>query len=347
MGPGASNSGQTAIKVIVAAGVLAFLFLILSATALKRFTSRDEGQQVKLGPQASLFRGDRAFRDLERIVALGPRAVGTDGHASVRDLIRSELGAAGLDVQNQPFRVETTEGPRSLNNLWCASKGTAPGTVILVVHYDAAPVDDPDYVGANGSACGIAWLLEMARTLGTARDGCTVWCVFLDGSQPLGEDDQGLHGSAALVARLRERRQLADIKAVICPLGLGDRYLGVRHDAQSPRWLVRIVWDPAAELGYDRNFLTGSRTIQGSHLAFRGAGVPSMALVDAEYGGSALQHTRLWHTSEDTVDHVAVESLQAVGDVIYHALSRIDARLSAGAQGKDGLTSRGNGTLVH
>jgi Zn-dependent M28 family amino/carboxypeptidase len=66
-------------------------------------------------------------------------------------------------------------------------------------------------------------------------------------------------------------------------------------------------------------------TVGDDHVPFRRAGIPAMDVIDFQYGGSDMDHAANWHTAADTIDKVCAESLQVVGDVIYHALPKLDA----------------------
>ena len=55
------------------------------------------------------FDGARAFKDLERLVALGPRPPGSQAIEQARHYICSELSASGAQVQREPFIASTPD----------------------------------------------------------------------------------------------------------------------------------------------------------------------------------------------------------------------------------------------
>lgn len=71
------------------------------------------------------------------------------------------------------------------------------------------------------------------------------------------------------------------------------------------------------------------RTSGAKRVAIDGqrAGIPAVNVIDFSYGGSEAEHRQNWHTANDTIERVCAESLQVVGDVIYHALPLVDAYL--------------------
>jgi Zn-dependent M28 family amino/carboxypeptidase len=278
---------------------------------------------------SSPFDGERAYTDLARIVAIGPRVPGTEGSAKVQTLIRDELKLAGLDVWEQTFTASTPLGPRSMTNLVGVVQGTQPGLILLTNHYDTKYFPEFVFVGANDGGSTTAWMLEMARTLGPQREGCTVWLCFLDGEEAFQTwtETDSLYGSRAFVRRLIETGEVAQVKAVVNVDMIGDCKLGIYKDPDAPEWLEEAVWAQAGRLGYDKAFLLTGRRIEDDHIPFRRAGLPALELIDFEYGGSAAAHQNTWHTSRDTLDKVCAGSLQAVGDVIYHALPVIESHV--------------------
>ena len=80
---------------------------------------------------------------------------------------------------------------------------------------------------------------------------------------------------------------------------------------------------PTRQLGHDDEFLPWGRSIDDDHLPFRAAGIDAIDLIDFRYGGDESVHDRTWDTVNDTMDMVCAESLQIVGDVVYHSLGKI------------------------
>src|SRR5262249_5315098 len=104
------------------------------------------------GGQASgaRFDGNRAWRDLERQVALGPRPVGTAELEKTRALIETERKAAGLPPVREAFTAATPKGEFHLGNVYAdlSSRDPAAEMLILGSHFDTkiAPFR---FVGAN------------------------------------------------------------------------------------------------------------------------------------------------------------------------------------------------------
>jgi Zn-dependent M28 family amino/carboxypeptidase len=275
------------------------------------------------------FDGGRAYKDLENIVAIGPRPSGSEGLARLRTMIGDELKKAGLDVQEQSFTADTPDGKIPMVNITGIVKGSKPGVIILGNHYETKLFKDIVFVGANDGGSTTAWMMEMARTLGGKREGRSVWLCFFDGEEAFREwsKTDSLYGSRAYVQGLKEQGKLANIHAMINVDMIGDCALGIKRDSAAPAWLTDMVWKVAEERGHAARFLAFGQSIADDHVPFREAGIPAMDIIDFNYGATLEDHARYWHTSRDTIERVCAESLQTVGDVVYHALPRLDAVL--------------------
>ena len=120
-----------------------------------------------------------------------------------RAYIQQELEAAKVPVLTFPFKVDTPLGTRQMVNVVGVVEGTEPGIIILSNHYDTKYMPDILFVGANDGGSTTAWMLEMARALGSAREGHTVWLTFFDGEEAFEKwtDSDSLYGSRHFVER--------------------------------------------------------------------------------------------------------------------------------------------------
>ncbi len=318
--------GAAALKVILFGGVAVFVFMFVLASLLKQGLTSNVGASTQAWKPSSPFNGVRAFKDLERVVGFGPRPPGSPALEQLRGYIREELTRVGLECREQRFTAATPEGPKEMVNLVGVIQGTAPGMILLGTHYDTKLFPFP-FVGANDGGSTTAWMLEMARTLGVRREGRSVWLVFFDGEEAIREWSayDGLYGSRHFVEALRRSGELSRVHAMINVDMIGDCRLGVLREPDAPEWLTNVIWNTAREHGAGAYFLESGGRIEDDHTPFRRAGVAAIDLIDFSYGGSALDHQQNWHTPRDTMERVCAGSLQIVGDVVYHALPRVDA----------------------
>jgi hypothetical protein len=260
-----------------------------------------------LGNAAGNFDGERALRDVQTQVALGPRTPGSPAHAQAVAWIRDELAAAGWHAEIQ----KAAQMGHPIQNI-IARRSDEPPQIILAAHYDSrlAADRDPDPAkhsaptpGANDGASGVAVLLELARVL--PEKGIPVWLVFLDA------EDNGnlpgwdwLLGSRAFVAALERKPRAAVIVDMV-----GDADLNIYFEQNSDTTLAAQIWAQAAELGYGRAFIPAPKySILDDHVPFLEAGIPAVDIIDFDYP--------YWHTAADTADKVSAASLQIVGETL-------------------------------
>ena len=267
------------------------------------------------------FDGKAAFRDLERLVAIGPRPAGSPGGQRAREYIVGELKKlAGVQVQLKPFDAETPHGRLSMANIVAVLPGRRPDVVMVGGHYDTKYFKDFRFVGANDGGSSTVLLLELARRLAARPRDYTHWLVWFDGEEARESwtERDSLYGSRRLAAELARAKRLP--RALILVDMIGDRDLNIRREAYSAPWLSDIVWDAAARLGYGRHFLRDPMPVEDDHVPFLKFGVPATLLIDFDFPP--------WHTADDTLDKVSAESLTIVGNVVLEALPSVEHYLS-------------------
>jgi glutaminyl-peptide cyclotransferase len=267
------------------------------------------------------FDGKAAFRDLERLVALGPRPAGSAGGRRAREYIVGELKKlAGVQVQVKPFDAETPHGRLSMANIVAVLPGRRPDVVMVAGHYDTKYFKDFRFVGANDGGSSTALLLELARRLAARPRDYTHWLVWFDGEEARESwtERDSLYGSRRLAAELARAGRLP--RAMILVDMIGDRDLDIRRESYSAPWLTDIVWEAAARLGHGRHFLRDPMPVEDDHVPFLKLGVPATLLIDFDFPP--------WHTADDTLDKVSAESLAIVGDVVLEALPSVEHYLS-------------------
>jgi Zn-dependent M28 family amino/carboxypeptidase len=271
---------------------------------------------------AEKFDGNAALRDLERLVAIGPRPAGSPAGGRARDFIVGELRKLpGAQVQVKPFEAVTPHGRLAMANVIAVLPGRRPDVIMLAGHYDTKYFKEFRFVGANDGGSSAALLLELARRLAARPRDYTYWLVWFDGEEARESwtERDSLYGSRRLAAELARARRLP--RAMILVDMIGDRDLDIRRETHSAPWLTDIVWDAAARLGHARHFLREAMPVEDDHVPFLRLGVPATLLIDFDYPP--------WHTPDDTLDKVSAESLGVVGDVLLEALPSVEHYLSS------------------
>ena len=253
------------------------------------------------------FNADRAYKDVEYQLSLGPRIPGTSGHEQILDWMESELEAENWQVERQELSIN---GKNVINLI--ASRGVGE-YVLLGAHYDTRILADHDpdpslkndpVPGANDGASGVAVLMEIARTL-PENLPVAIKLVFFDAEDNGGIDDwDWILGSRAFVRELVEKPSAAIIVDMI-----GDADLEVYYERNSDIALMEQIWQQARNLGYENIFIPEYRhSMLDDHTPFIEAGISAVDLIDFNYP--------YWHTTSDTLDKVSPESLKAIGDTL-------------------------------
>lgn len=270
------------------------------------------------------FDGGRAYEHIRRLVALGPRPAGSAAIAESRKYIAGELQRIGLKAEEQPFDVMTPIGPRSMVNVIARIRGARPERIILAGHYDTKFFREFSFVGANDGGSSAAFLIEMARILKDRRNPFTMELLWLDGEEATLPDWGGTdhtYGSQHYVDAGVRDKSLAGVKGLILVDMIGDRQLAMKRELHSTRWLTDALWSSARQLGFEQQFANEGSPIEDDHVPFLKAGVQAVDLIDLDYPA--------WHTAQDTLDQVSARSLEVVGQVVLHALPKIEEKLAA------------------
>jgi glutaminyl-peptide cyclotransferase len=272
--------------------------------------------------ESPAFNGGRAFQDLKRLVAFGPRPAGSPELAAARDWILRQLRQTHARVEADSFRASTPIGPLAMTNVVAKFPGVRPQVVIIAGHYDTKRFADFRFVGANDGASSAAFLLELARVLSARKNLLTYWLVFFDGEEAVQQwsASDSVYGSRHFVQKLTAEGELSRVQAMILVDMIGDAKLDIQRDDNSTPWLSDLVFQTARRLGYGKYFQNGQVPMEDDHLPFVNAGVSAVDLIDLDYG----PNNRYWHSAEDTVEHCSPLSLTIVGRVVVATLSELE-----------------------
>ena len=282
------------------------------------------------GISAPDFDGGRAFSHIETQVAFGPRVAGTTGHAAQLEWMTGLLREHADTLITQTFtHASATGGQLRMTNLFARFRPDASERILLVAHWDTRSIADmePDAArrsqpipGANDGASGTALLLHLAELLDASTPPVGVDLLLVDGEDYLpGEMYLGAKHFASGVAASGYRPRygiLVDMIADADPV-----YPVEANSAALAPDVIRRVYALAHELGYGANFpLVEGGAIEDDHLPLNQAGIPTIDIIDFDFGRSAGQS--LWHTHADDMSAVSVRGLEAVGTVLTELVYR-------------------------
>ena len=266
--------------------------------------------------------GQAALEHVRELTALGPRPPDSPAHRTMQRTIVGKAEAAGWAVEQDRFTATTPNGAVPMNNIVARRKGRSPRVIILATHYDTKLARDFRFVGANDGVSGTGLLLALAPILAKRNYNHSIWLAWLDGEEAFREwsDTDSVYGSRHMAAKLKSEGAAPQIGAFVLVDMIGDRDLDIQRESNSTPWLTDLVWRTARRLGHQRSFQDSASAISDDHLPFLAAGIPSVDLIDFNYGSN----NRYWHTAEDTLDKLSAQSLQVVGDVLLEVVAELD-----------------------
>ncbi len=287
------------------------------------------GSSLTVRVERPLFNTIRAFQDLERQVAFGPRIPGSAGHARQLEWLETELRALADTVFLDTFEHVTGEGHElELTNV-IARFGPADGSrLLLLTHWDTRPkadqsseADDRDrpVPGANDGASGTAILLELARMFNEQPPPGGVELLFSDGEDYGPSTDDMFLGARHYATGIGSENPPA-YGILLDMVGDADPSFPVEaYSMEGAGQAVQRVWGIAADLGY-RRFFPMDRTVRvvDDHVQFIDAGIPVADIIDFDYGPG----NGFWHTSRDVPGNTSAQTLFMVGDVVAEVVYR-------------------------
>jgi Zn-dependent M28 family amino/carboxypeptidase len=270
------------------------------------------------------FDGARAYEYARQFVAIGPRWPTGQGHLKAEAFLRAQFQRDQLE--EDAFTANTPIGPVGMRNFIVRFPGKKNGVIVLATHYETNyPLKNINFVGANDGAATTGLLLAIADQLrGKTLDGCSVWLVFFDGEEAIESwtASDSTYGSRHLAAKWGRDGTLGRIKAFMLADMIGDKDLDIQRESRSTDWLVALVRQAAHKFGYDRFFFKQAEPVEDDHLPFVERGVPSIDIIDLDYGPNNAYH----HTAQDTLDKISAKSLTIDGDVFLETMRLINQR---------------------
>jgi Zn-dependent M28 family amino/carboxypeptidase len=172
-------------------------------------------------------------------------------------------------------------------------------------------------------------LLELARGLAAAGPRDVAYrFLFVDGEEAVRaqwQDPDNRYGSKHHAAQLKVRNERARVKAAIVIDMVGDKDLKIERDGYSTAWLYELFASSARSAGLEKHLAQRREPIADDHLSFLEIGIPSLDLIDFDYG----PQNSFWHTHEDTLDKCSEASLGVAGKFVLSGLPALERHLAA------------------
>jgi hypothetical protein len=283
--------------------------------------------------------GARMWSMLERFLKLGPRVAGTPGSERAQDLIKAELGAAGVsDVRFQKFTDKTPNGDVNFTNVIGVLPGKRKEAIAIAAHYDSKELKEFPFVGANDAASAVVVVFELARQIAQQKDReLTYYFIFFDGEEAFlfdwkswedaGNGQDHTYGSRYFVRKMRED-DTYQVKTLVLLDMVGDKDYSLANSTDfSPELLSIFVKHSKATFGVDF-FIQPHGQMGDDYTPFMEEKIPVIDIIDFEYGPAG--NLDYWHTHEDTIDKLSQKSLERTGTLVLAALPDVEKMVLRG-----------------
>ena len=287
--------------------------------------------------------GNRAFRFLQQICALGPRITGSTAMQSQQKILSEYFKKLGGKVHVQGFRFpHPLDGsPQKGANMVVQWHPERRDRILLCVHYDTRPQGDNPrvpshqrgdvFLGANDGASGVALLMELAHQMPELRGHYGVDFLLVDAEEFVFGDSppQRYFWGSEYFARdyVQNPPEHQYKKAAVLDM-IGDRHLEIYQDRNSVWWkdtrpVTKEIWAVAKKLGVNefiaRTHPKMRSPIRDDHLMLHNVGkIPTCEIIDFDYPKFPVN--RYWHTADDTPNRCSADSLAKVGWVMLEWL---------------------------
>lgn len=276
------------------------------------------------------FSADTAYSYLRRQVEIGPRVPNTESHKVCGDWLVSELKRHGAEVHEQKAELTAFDGTQlhARNIFGRFNPAVKDNRLLLLAHYDTRPWGDQDsdeskrskpIDGANDGASGVAVILEIARQIALQNPGYGIDILFCD-AEDYGTDnnDDSWAMGARYFAESMSGNGWKPARAILLDMvgGKNAKFPYEYFSRQAAPQLDRQFRAAAAAAGYARFFPEEfGGAVTDDHLELLKHSVPSIDIIEYD-ASSGFNHT--WHTSEDNLENISVETLKAVGQSLMH-----------------------------
>jgi glutaminyl-peptide cyclotransferase len=278
--------------------------------------------------------GQSIYTLTQQFLVVAPKRFnGSPGHLAAENFIKDHFKpeAAKGNFETDEFTATTPAGPQTMRNYIVRYPGKKAGIIVLVTHYETNyPLKDIAFVGANDGACTTALLISIGQYFRAhPPDGYSIWLVFDDGEEAVQSwsASDSLYGTRHLAAKWYSDGTLAKIKALLIADMIGDKDLDILEEQQSTQWLRDVLRKAAANTGHSANVFKTQGAEDDDHLPFLKRGVPSLDVIDVDYGPhTAALPDGYHHTAQDTIDKISPKSLQTSSDLFLETIRLINQR---------------------
>lgn len=323
--------------------LLSGVFLLTAACSkeVKKPTEKNVVEATEVRKvEVPTFNADSAYAYIQRQVAFGPRVPNTSAHKKCGQYLVDFFNAHGSWTYKQEFTAKAFDGTQlQLKNIIASYNTKAAKRVIVAAHWDSRPFADQDSIhpnrpidGANDGASGVGVIMELARSLHTAKipPDIGVDLILFDGEdygEPSFHEGTRYATSWCLGSQYwSDRKHIGSYKAYYGILldMVGAKDAQFAKEGTSMKYapsVVERVWSTAGRLGYSMYFVNklSPEIIDDHHFVNENGHIPMIDIIQyaPETGGYFGAY---WHTHQDAIQVIDKNTLKAVGQTVLEVL---------------------------
>lgn len=285
-----------------------------------------------LKEQANLpgFDGANAYTQVEKQVAFGPRNPNSMGHQAALNYFKTELEKYADTVILQSFTYQGYDNEQlNLTNVIAKFNPASKNRIFISAHWDCRPRAEQDkdpskrnlpIPGANDGASGAGILLELARILKGNPVNYGIDLVFFDGEDYGKEGDIGNYFLGSKYFAATKASDYSPAFGILLDL-VGDKEAVFPKEGLSMAYapdVTNMIWSLAKKVNSSAFNDAEGHQIQDDHLPLNEAGLITVDIIDIDLVGASTPVARrnYWHTHNDTMENISMETLQQVGNVL-------------------------------
>src|SRR5258706_14175676 len=187
-----------------------------TATAASQSTgAKQGGDDAPPVEKTGGFDVNRAFAQVAKQVAFGPRPSGSAAIGKLQEYIQNELTSYGCKVDTDSFTADTPVGRLPMKNIVAKIPGEKPGIIMLTTHYDTKLMQN--FVGGDDGGSSTGVMLELARVLCAKAGAYPVSVTFFDGAEGMheGRETRRRYGSRQMAAKMAMSGEIPKVKAFL------------------------------------------------------------------------------------------------------------------------------------
>lgn len=286
------------------------------------------------------FNGERAYKHLVNLCAIGPRIAGTKGMEEQQQIVTRHFEDLGAKVTPQSFDIRHPETgkPTKITNLIVEFHPDRTDRILLCAHYDTRPFpdEDPDpkkrralFLGANDGASGVALLMELGTHLKDFAGPLGVDVVLFDAEELVydkSRGDQYFVGSSYFARDYLTSPPPHKYRCGVLLDMVGDKELQIYHERNSiylpaVKPITLSIWATAEKLGVSEFISRRRHEVKDDHLPLNNiAKIPTCDIIDFDYPRPGS--VNYWHTTKDVPENCSALSLAKVGWVLHEWLKQ-------------------------